>query len=344
MVVGYSSSQERIRHKGLQALKNQTALAGSARLPALESGKPENTLTKGYTIMKNQIKHEAYLRLTKCFNNGKGHSRHEDKKTGKDKDRIYTDKTYHDYIKISKGFANWVKAQYPQTKHLKQTKKYVDGYLQYMIDKGLSSYTIGTRKAALMKLFGANSGDFISVPKRKREDITRSRVPAKRDKHLSEAKRKYYEKITDAIGCRRSELTRVRGRDLRYSKKTGKYYVYFHAGTKGGRPRYAELLDDTGEIIEMFRLAGDRQICPQVSEVYDNHSRRAVYAQKLYTKYARPVDQIPKEDRYIMRGDMKGVILDRKAMKYVSEALGHSRINVFAGHYAYTILHLNGGE
>lgn len=324
-------------------MKNQTALAGSARLPALESGKPENTLTKGDTIMKNRIKHEAYLRLTKCFNEGKGHSRNEDKKSGLTKGRIYTDKTYHDYVKISKTFADWIKCRYPETKHLKQTRKYVNEYLQDMIDRGLSPYTIATRKAALMKLFGADSGDFINVPKRARANITRSRLPAERDKHLSAEKRKYYEKITDSIGCRRSELIRVRGTDLRYSKKTGKYYVYFHAGTKGGRPRYAELLDDTGEIIEMFRLAGDRQICPQVSEVYDNHSRRAVYAQKLYAKYARPVDQIPKEDRYIMRGDMKGVVLDKRAMKYVSTSLGHSRINVFAGHYAYNILHLNGG-
>ena len=293
--------------------------------------------------MKNRIKHEAYLRLTKCFNDGKGKSRKEDKKTGLTKGRIYTDKTYHDYVKISKTFADWVRNRYPETKHLKQTKKYVNEYLQDMIDRGLSPYTIATRKAALMKLFGADSGDFVSVPKRARENITRSRLSAERDKHLSDEKRKYYEKITDSIGCRRSELTRVRGSDLRYDKKSGKYFVYFHSGTKGGRSRYAEILDASGEIVEMFKLSGDRLICPNVSGAYDNHARRAVYAQRLYKKYARPVDQIPKEDRYVMRGDMKGVVLDRRAMKYVSQSLGHNRESVFAGHYAYNILHLKEG-
>ena len=35
---------------------------------------------------------------------------------------------------------------------------------------------------------------------------------------------------------------------------------------------------------------------------------------------------------------MKGVILDRAAMKIVSENLGHSRIEVFAENYAYMLL------
>lgn len=50
---------------------------------------------------------------------------------------------------------------------------------------------------------------------------------------------------------------------------------------------------------------------------------------------ARPEKDIPQKDRYIMRGDRKGVVLDRQAMKTASEFLGHNRESVIAGHYLY---------
>ena len=38
-------------------------------------------------------------------------------------------------------------------------------------------------------------------------------------------------------------------------------------------------------------------------------------------------------DAYVCRGELKGTIYDRKAMAIVSDALGHNRISVIAGHY-----------
>jgi hypothetical protein len=76
----------------------------------------------------------------------------------------------------------------------------------------------------------------------------------------------------------------------------------------------------------------------------DVHSYRGDYATAIYKMYARPIDEIPydkvdsygrlyQSDVYICRGDRAGLKLDKKAMLKASQALGHSRICVVAGHY-----------
>ena len=51
------------------------------------------------------------------------------------------------------------------------------------------------------------------------------------------------------------------------------------------------------------------------------------------SRYARPKDEISPAERYVCRRDCAGIVLDKRAMRIASEALGHSRINVIAGHY-----------
>jgi len=50
-------------------------------------------------------------------------------------------------------------------------------------------------------------------------------------------------------------------------------------------------------------------------------------------KHARPLDKIPKKERYCCRSDLKGVWYDKKAMLIASSALGHNRISIIAAHY-----------
>lgn len=42
-------------------------------------------------------------------------------------------------------------------------------------------------------------------------------------------------------------------------------------------------------------------------------------------------------DAYVCRGDLQGIVYDRKAMEIASKALGHNRISVIAGHYLKSI-------
>ena len=39
------------------------------------------------------------------------------------------------------------------------------------------------------------------------------------------------------------------------------------------------------------------------------------------------------KEKYYCRGDRKGEVFDRAAMRITSNALGHGRIGVIAGHY-----------
>ena len=55
----------------------------------------------------------------------------------------------------------------------------------------------------------------------------------------------------------------------------------------------------------------------------------------LYSIIARDVKSIPPKERYCMRGDRKGEVLDKVAMYVASRNLGHNRIDVIARNYLY---------
>ena len=129
---------------------------------------------------KNTINDEIYKRLSGMFQAGKGRSRHDDKINNIDMKYIYTEKTYNVYKEFSRKFSVWVRQNHPEVKHLKDCRKFVDEYLQEMIDKNYSAYSIATYRAALVKLFQRN--DFITAPPKRRSDIKRSRQPVEYDK------------------------------------------------------------------------------------------------------------------------------------------------------------------
>lgn len=292
-------------------------------------------------ILKNQI----YKRLTDMLEAGKGKSRSEDKKSKEDltKNRIYSFKTYHTYKEQSLRFANFLKEKHPEILKIQKVKvEHVNEYLQSMIDDGISAYSISTAKAAIAKVLKRPSTDFIATPSRHRRAIKRSRYETVRDKHISEETESRFAKITSGTGLRRSELEKVRGKDLHFFH--GKYYLKVKQG-KGGKPRFALICGknekETEEIVQIFKEAGQLKVAPKLPSHYDNHSYRAVYAKRIYNLYARPVDKIPAGPidqggkRYVMRGDRAGEILDRDAMKVTSKFLGHNRIDVIAINYLY---------
>lgn len=288
---------------------------------------------------KNTIKDDIYKRLNSMFQSGMGRSRNIDKKSGLDREYIYSSKTYKTYHNEGKRFAVWCMKNHPEVKHLKQCKKYVNDYLQSQIAGNKSAWTISTQKAALAKLFGVDYNYFIATPSRERKNIKRSRNKAIRDKNISPQTEKYLSRITSATGLRRNELCKITGDALQFDPSSGKYYLHITRGTKGGKTRTAEILgrttEETKEIINLFKSAGKMKLLFKISSVYDNHHYRAVYAKTMYQKYARKIDDIPKKERYIMRKDRAGEILDKRAMKIVSEAMGHNRIDVIALNYLY---------
>ena len=62
---------------------------------------------------------------------------------------------------------------------------------------------------------------------------------------------------------------------------------------------------------------------------------QVLYAKAYYKTLARPVDEIPKDKKYICRKNMAGEVFDKYAMLETSIQLGHGRIDVMAVSYLY---------
>lgn len=287
---------------------------------------------------KNTIKDEIYNRLSKLFKAGNGRSRNVDKRNGVDREYIYSSKTYKTYHNECKRFAVWCRKTHPEVRHLKECKKYVNEYLTYQISSGKSPWTLTTQKAALAKLYGVDYASFIATPPRERSKIKRSRNKVSRDKNISAETEKFLSTITSATGLRRNELCKITGDSLRYDS-SGCPFLHITRGTKGGKIRDAIIMgatqEETDYVVSLFKSAGKMKLLSKISSAYDNHRYRAEYAKRLYQRFARNIDDIPKKERIYLRKDRKGEILDRSCLMYISSCLGHSRLDILYSNYLY---------
>lgn len=309
---------------------------------------------KKYTLRKDmQSKLDSYLK------NGKNSSRDRDKNNKEDltQDKIYSYVTYKNYKRSCYKLADYLYTHNKEVRQLKDLKiKHVNNYLQYLVVKGYSAPTINSSKAAIAKLMQISSKEFLNTPKVKRENITRSRGEAMRDKHISKATECYYAKFTTAIGGRRSEMEELKGTDLvikpltvKLKDKNGNKYVKVLSkrypqvkirNGKGGKERFAPIFaknkEELAEIINTFKVAEENKVFGTLPSHFDNHFYRGQYAKRAYKKFARPVREIKnKKEVYFCRKDKAGEAYDRKAMLITSKFLGHNRVDVIARHYLY---------
>ncbi len=193
-------------------------------------------------------------------------------------------------------------------------------------------------------MYGVTSKDLgeIDTGERSRASVKRSRGKAIRDKHFSETgKYKRYVDFCRGTGLRKSEVENLRGNS--FKEENGQKYLYVTDSTKGGRYRTVPILKEYEDLVQEVCLqAGDNLVIPIIApdrlkapNGADTHSYRADYALSLYDRLKRPIEEIPSKEKYYCRNDLKGVILDKEAMKVVSRALGHTRINVIAQSYLH---------
>lgn len=123
----------------------------------------------------------------------------------------------------------------------------------------------------------------------------------------------------------------MRGTAL-YQDSSG-YYLHITSGSKGGRERYAPIIGDKDLVIRLCKQAEDGKVFEKIPSGADIHSYRRDYATAIYQQHARPLEQLTAKEKYYCRGDRKGEVFDRAAMRITSNALGHGRIAVIAGHY-----------
>lgn len=145
----------------------------------------------------------------------------------------------------------------------------------------------------------------------------------------------------------RIELAALQDALTTYSSFQEYDYFVFHRKDKGGKYRFAPIIGDhKAEIVSRFRDSAPREkVWKAIPSAMDVHNYRAEYATALYKEHAREISQIPydkvnkgsgrhyQSDAYHCRGDMRGVVYDRAAMRIVSKALGHNRESVIASNY-----------
>lgn len=298
-----------------------------------------------------------------------GRSKHIDKQAKATGEHIYSYETLRSYIKQACYFADYCK-EHHKAKTLQDCRQYVDEFLQYDIDRGLSASTIKLRASALAKLYGCSSTEFIKTPARRRADITRSRGEKVRDKHFSEKNNAELINFCRGTGCRRNVLEKLTGADLIHRRtleqemkdlkaiarmrtlteadqtrlkmlketleefRDQDYFIH-HRKDKGGKYRFAPIIGEhKQEIIDRMKsTAPDRKVWEHVSGNADIHGYRADYATAIYNMYARPLSELSPDQLYICRRDLRGKAYDREAMLITSKALGHNRRSVIAGHY-----------
>lgn len=272
---------------------------------------------------------QAYDKLTSM--QAFGESKQEAMKDGTYKDKIFSFDTYKGYWKHIKYFIKYVQEQYPKCTTMKSAKKYVNEWLQKREAENLSASTLHLEAKALGKLYGINPDDedYYQPPKRRREDVKRSRGTAVRDKHFSEKNNDELIKFCKGTGLRRCELSAIKGcdiitkteieaeiaqleqipesertaavekrigilKDTRYFEE--KYYIHIRKGIgKGGRERYSPIIgENQKQIVErMKNTPEDKKVWQHIHGGADIHNYRAVYATKIYTDHARKIEDIP---------------------------------------------------
>jgi len=286
-----------------------------------------------------------------------GEPKHLAKQDGTASDGIYSWSTYENYLAKCCAFVKWAKEEYGVCS-LTDARQYVDIYLQKYIDEKYSPYTQKLIASALAKLYGCSTLDFIPTQTRHRAGITRSRGDKSNAKDggignngnnnettkgeerrntnktkFSESRNHEFVDFCKAMGLRRHEIKNLKPENLGYDENTGRYMLVNIKG-KGGKVRQAPILSD--KVVERMKNTPDGQLVwSKVPSRADIHSYRADYCKAIYEKHARPINQIPKKDRYYCRGDLKGVVYGKRAMAIASRALGHNRIGVVAGCYLY---------
>lgn len=246
---------------------------------------------------------------------------------------IFSWSTYHSYKKHCIEFGKYAKQKHG-CKYIKDALPFVKEFIEHEISRGLSAETIHLKMAAINKLYGTKAKELdIVLPERKRANITRSRGQKEHDKCFSEKENQEVVDFCRAVGPRRYELVKIRGKDLIVDENN----LYVRINGKGGKLRTTLVNPNLQDIVlKKFANVQPNELVFKKGEVkshMDVHSYRREYATMMYKLYARPLDTLKKEEKYYCRNDKKGIVYDRQAMLTVSRFLGHNRIDVIARNY-----------
>lgn len=292
------------------------------------------------------VRQQGLEKLDMMFQKGKGTSKHKDKSSDPHAvaGKIYSVVTLRTYKQAWLDYCDKMKeAGFKYNGHTPRTLEEAREFMPLYVAGNklragkvegsiMSAWTQRTYFSGAAKVLGCSAAAY-NLPARKYSDIKRSREIVKSDAHFLQDRHKEILAFARATGLRNEkELQQITGNDL-IELSSGDYAI--HVFGKGGRIRNAPIIGTASEVaavVNRMRAAGKNRVWEQVPKRADIHACRREYAQKIYYKYARPVELIPKSERYYCRNG-SGAVYDRRAMLIASLALGHSRVNVIAGHY-----------
>lgn len=261
-----------------------------------------------------------------------GESRHLAKRTERSfaPEGIFSFGTLKTYLKEGCKFAKWAKQEH-RCNTLEKARPFAEEYLQRGIARGLSSATLSTQRAAICKLYHISASELhITLPERRRADIRRSRNEVTRDKGFSLKNNRDIIEFAKATGLRRHELAAVRPENIRVMSD-GSVCLAGIRG-KGGKVRSVDVLPGhENAVLRHLERPEGRRIFSRVPSHMDVHGYRREYADAMYRAALERLG--PSGQLYRCKKDKRGKVYDRRAMRYVSNQLGHNRISVIAGHY-----------
>lgn len=250
------------------------------------------------------------------------------------RDKIFSHQTYNTYLRECCQFGKYCKENYG-CKTIAECEKYVAEYLTKQISENKSASTIKTKASALGKLFGVPYTAFgVETPDRCRADIKNNR--GEPSNHFSETKNIALAQFCRGTGLRRSELQKLKPDQLIWMK--GRPYLRIKG--KGGKVRTAPIVGPCADKIvkKIKSTPKGTPVWGRVNKAAPIHRYRSEYATTIYNSLARDLDKLKPSEKYYCRKELAGIVYDRKAMKYVSKALGHERITIIASNY------LRGGD
>jgi len=288
-------------------------------------------MAKNRKNLKQQIRKEYNEKLVH------GVSKHKASDDFK-REHIFSSRTLKNYQEVGESFAKFCKENHQgESQTIEQCRPYVAEYLQQRIDKGLSPYTILRDASALGKLYRCDYSSFgVKMPLRERSEIIRSRNLETNMRGFSEKNNQAAVDLIRCTGLRRREAENVKPKD--FYEKNGKWYVHVsRTYAKGGREREVELqysrnpkvVERTISVIQQAKQRGaDEEKIFDIKNKMPCHAYRHEFAKALYESVARDTEDLPRSECWCCTKELYGVVLDREAMRIVSNALGHNRLDV----------------
>ncbi len=243
--------------------------------------------------------------------------------------RIHSDSTLEAYKRHATAYARWARDRYGIRK-LEELHAHagelVPAYLQTHLEAGHSPYTVQLVRSALRMLHQDwTLGHDVHIPPRRREAITRSRLPVARDLGINLDHYRPLTAFLGATGLRRREVEGLMAGQV--LDGSGGLCVFVDNG-KGGKQRLVPVLPGSeAHVRDVVRGKAPNQVVfDRVPSRLDVHAYRRQYAQALYV--ALSGRELPDP-----HGRLEASGYDAAAVLRVSEALGHNRIDVVLTNY-----------